>query len=141
MPFLRSNKITGQAFDEVLLQPVSLAPLFACHTNENQSVWQINGKCKLKEVHEEIIKKFNSLITNAEIKQQGKFPHQCASLRIASFNLQVKRVQGKIQKLCWNYLSAEEKQCQSSTHSFIKQVDKCVVPDKISLFQFRCQSS
>ena len=75
MPFLRSNKIFEQAFDEVLLLPVSLAPLFACQTKENQSEWKINGKCKLKEVQEEeIIKKFNSLITNCWDPATGKIP-------------------------------------------------------------------
>ena len=58
MPFLRSNKIFRQAFDEVLLHPVSLTPLFAYQTKENKLEWKINRKCKLKEVQEEeIIKK------------------------------------------------------------------------------------
>ena len=58
MPFLRSNKIFGQAFDEVLLLSLSLTPLFAYQTKENQSEWKIDGKCKSKEVQEEeIIKK------------------------------------------------------------------------------------
>ena len=142
MPFLRSNKISRQAFNEVLLLLVPLAPLFACQTKENQPEWKINEKCKPKEVQEEeIIKKFNSLITNCRDQATGQVPPPMCLSQIASFNLQIKRVQGKIQKLCRIYPSAEEKQCQSSTHSFIKQLDKSVVPDKISLFQFWYQSS
>ena len=121
MPFLRSNKIFGQAFDQVLLLPVSIVPLFSCEIKENQSEWKINRKCKVKEVQEEeIMKKYNSLINQLPKTSKGKPPHQCASLRIASY-LQVNRYKERYKNYA-RYILVQKK--RSAGHQLIHSSSK-----------------